>query len=127
MQHITELKVICPFCGRVNIQKEVNDDGFDWLGHHRSFPETEIIEPVCVCEIGKLKKKLPKIRKMCQNCKYNQNGYCVNKKEIEKIQNDMNFFDNFDIKMTSLKIKKLQSSCDFHELNYEIFKTLLSD
>lgn len=124
METVREFKTVCLFCGRPLNGKTVEDDGYDWLGHHRGkFASNAHIEK-CNCPFGQLVRKMPPIKPMCKNCKWYSNGKCTNPKEIEVVKE---IIGNFKFWSTNgLSVKNETVACGYHELDYEIFEGLIT-
>lgn len=117
MKHETTVSVTCLYCGKKRTYQEVTDDGWDFYGHRRGVQETYTTDKGCTCELGKLEGKL-KIKPMCRNCKSYSAGCCTNKKKLDSIST------LFDVG-NELRVKDADAHCEYHQLEYEIFKYLL--
>lgn len=123
METVREFKAVCLFCGMPLNGKIVEDDGYDWLGHHRGkFTSNTYIER-CNCPLGQLVRKMPSIKPMCKNCKWYSDGCCTNQKEIETVKK---IIGNFEIwNDAELSVKNDTVACKNHELDYQIFEELI--
>lgn len=111
METVDNRKRICPFCGNVLSYRHVTEDGSDWLGHHRdSYSEYDIDDRYCSCE------KLP-FKKMCFNCKWNDNSKCACDAVIEELKNNINSQSPFTVNDLSPEIKDVLKSCQHWTLN----------
>ena len=59
----------CIFCGQERTVTIIEDDGYDYLGHHRGTLERYEDDDGCTCSLGRLVDKV-EIVPMCLNCEF---------------------------------------------------------
>lgn len=109
----------CIFCGQVRTITIIEDDGYDYLGHHRGTSESYEDDDGCNCSLGRLVGKA-EIVPMCLNCEFYDRGYCTNRKNIEAISDMFAIGDK-------VRVKKTEHKCKEYKLNPNIFKALIKD
>lgn len=109
----------CIFCGQVRTITIIEDDGYDYLGHHRGASERYEDDDGCNCSLGRLVGKA-EIVPMCLNCEFYDRGYCTNRKKIEAISDMFAIGDK-------VRVKKTEHKCKEYKLNPNIFKALIKD
>ena len=109
---------ICLFCGKEREIQIFEDDGMDWLGHHRGRVGSRIVDSGCTCPFVKIEHENQEIKNMCRNCKSYSTGSCVNKNMVNEVSS---FFQM----PKELRIKHPDNYCKYWEINLDIFKGLL--
>ena len=117
MEKVTKHKIRCRFCGKERTYTVVEDDGMDWLGHHRGGFECRTVDDGCSCDLGRIEKQKQKLHKMCLNCQHYKSPCCTNKKMLDKMSGVFQMPEK-------LVVKKPENKCEFWELNLEIFRNL---
>lgn len=111
METSNEMVRSCPFCGKEIHYRHVVEDGTDWYGHKRgSYKEYNADSTECDCE------KLP-FKKMCLNCKWNNNRKCVCDAIIEDLKQTISSQSPFTVNDLSPEIKDIHKKCTHWELN----------
>ena len=101
----------CPFCGKEIQYYLVEEDGSDWLGHHRGSSKSYITDNTCECEKRTYKRG-------CFNCKFNVSGECSNEDIVKEIEAKVT--GPFTVKIESATITNLQKCCRCWELTPDI-------
>ena len=115
----TELtKEVCPFCGK---RKIVTITTKDFWEEHRgnSWTEEEREEEDCGCTFSRMLKDKAEIVPCCGNCVFNSSGFCKNKEMLDSV------FRMFE-PTTSMKIRDTSFSCQYHQLDMNIFKKIIT-
>ena len=115
----TELtKEVCPFCGK---RKTVTITTKDFWEEHRgnSWTEEECEEEDCGCTFSRMLKDKAEIVPCCENCVFNSSGFCKNKEMLDSV------FRMFE-PTTSMKIRDTSFSCQYHQLDMNIFKKVIT-
>lgn len=111
--------VICKFCGKERKITIVEDDGMDYMGHERGQVASRIDDNGCDCILGRIEKEKMQINPMCMNCRFCENTYCTNKKELAEVSDLFNVGNKLEIKNRTRK-------CKYWELDTNIFLALLN-
>lgn len=104
----------CVLCGKTINYVLVEDDGYDWEGHHRSSGSSYTVNDSCNCT---------QYKRMCLNCRWYTGTACSNQTTVENYVKKLNN-DVFDIDVKILGIKKPTKCCDNWELSKNIANNL---
>lgn len=106
---------------RIFFYKKVENDGIDYMGHHRGTPSVRFVGNECNCNKDNLKK-------MCLNCQnYNKiSKKCSSEKQLKVINDSLNPYIKW-IKIpqiTYVEIIDETNHCDFWKINQDIANKL---
>ena len=85
METLKTSKRICLFCGKEREIEIFEEDGMDWLGHHRGQKGSRIVDDGCDCLFGRIEHDKQEIKKMCRNCEFYTVGNCVNEDMVKEV------------------------------------------
>lgn len=114
-----DITVICPFCGERRIASRWHDDGMDWMGHARGSVKDWVVDNGCDCNLGRIVHEKQQLKKMCLNCKYREETYCINQAKIDQL----NGLFSMPVK---LELANQELCCELWEIQMEIFRELVN-
>lgn len=119
MEHVTTKTRICEFCGREIHYKVVENDGIDWMGHHRGTPSLRTVDYDCKCDKSSFKK-------MCLNCNNFHLKSCTSKKHLDKINEELKTYSEWiDLPViSSVTPKNVTNHCEFWVISETIASKL---
>lgn len=106
----------CPLCGKEIHYTCWEEDGYDWLGHHRGSYSSERNGYECECDKITFKR-------MCHNCKF-YTGNCTNKSIMEKYRKKISDTMPFNIGNFEMSIKHPERSCSCWSIKDSIIDKL---